>query len=88
MSTLSTSEKAPILNHLGEPLTQAGHGAASSAPEVALPFFDGGAIWIEGVAVGTATITATRTSDGATAELQVTVSEEPFSITLGTPVPK
>lgn len=91
MATLTTLEKAPVIdgngNQLGAP-NQTLYDVASSAPTIlSIEWVDWRAVAV-GQAPGVATITATRLSDGAVASVEVTVTEGPFDIDLGTPEPK
>lgn len=83
---LTTLQKAQILDEAGNPLHQGTHAATSSDPAVA-SIGDGGGftLAVVGNSAGTATITATRNADGATATLtvEVTAPATPFAITLG-----
>lgn len=88
MATLTTLEKAPVLddadNHLGE-----SYDVQSSDTAVATTAKATGQLWyVYGAGVGTTTLTATRIADGGTATLEVTVSAAPFVIKLGAPVAK
>ena len=88
MAIISTTQKAPVLDQDGVQLTSAEASVFSSDPAVASIDWAAG-IYVVGQTVGTVTLTATRLSDGSTAELDVeVVADAPFSISLGTPVPK
>lgn len=90
MASLTTLEKAQILDDAGTPLNSGSYSATSSNPAVA-SIGDGGGFTLAvlGQSAGTATITATRNADGETATLEVTVtSGAPFTISLGVPSPK
>lgn len=89
-NTLTTAEKAELL------VTQAG---ASVYPATVVDSPTGivafavvtdtagvNHFYVEGVAVGTTTLTATY--GGSTGTLDVTVTEAPLTLTLGTPEPK
>lgn len=87
MYTLTTSEKAPLLDDHDTPVESA--TTVSSDTEVATISNEGGVTFVVAVGPGTATISATRWSDNATASLEVeVVNETSFQIKLGTPVPK
>ncbi len=90
MATLTTLQYAVVQDGNGVDLG-GGYGVTSSDPLIAsIGSGPGGTIAVVGQSVGTATITATRNMDGATATLDVTVTAdaEGFSIQLGTPAPK
>ena len=89
MSTLSTTQKAPVLDQDGTHLTNADASLFSSDTAVASIEWQAGPLYVVGQTVGTCTVTATRLSDNSTAELTVeVVADAPFSISLGTPEPK
>ncbi len=90
MAQLTTLEYAPVLDGNGVNLFPGTYSAVSSDPAVASigqSGLGGGAtIVVNGLSAGTATITATRNVDGATASLDVTVTAaNGFTIQLGTP---
>ena len=90
MATLNALNKAPVLNQDGIQITSIGHQLASSDTGVASVAYEPGSgnWWATGVAAGTATLTATRTLDGAVATLEVTVTAAvPFAISLGAESP-
>lgn len=88
MATLNALKKAPILNEAGVALN-AGYTVTSSDTAVASVARPTGSSWyVTGVTAGMATLTATRTLDGAVATLPVeVVAAVPFSISLGAEVP-
>lgn len=90
MATVTTVEKAPILDEAGAQLSPFTHTATTDNPAVASIINVDAKLYVGGVAPGTATVTAIRLADGATATAQVTVTATavPFSITIGTAVPK
>jgi len=90
MATLTTVQKAPILNEDGVHLWTAGYTATSAGTNVATILSQDNHLWIAANQPGTTTITATRVADGATATTDVTVvlPAVPFSITVGAPVAK
>lgn len=86
MATLTTSQKAPVLDGDGTPLLTTGSTVTTSDPAVCgLANFDD-QWWAVAQSPGTCTLTANRS--GSTASLEVTVVAEPFSIQLGAPEPK
>jgi len=92
MATLTTIEKAPVLDGNNAILTGGQYAVVSSdTGVVTLGDFGGNnTVGAFAAGVGTATITATRNADGATATVDVTVVLDPggFAIHLGTPTPK
>lgn len=88
MADLDTSQKAAILNDAGSHISANSFTATSSNPAIANPSTANFKLWVDGIAPGTATITVNRNSDGMSAVLEVTVAEAPFTIHLGTPVPR
>lgn len=87
MPTLTTAQKAPILDQDGVQLLVTSSTVSSSDPEVCTPLNQGENQWYAvAQAPGTCTLTASRGGQNAT--LEVTVIAEPFSIQLGTPEPK
>jgi len=88
-NTIDTTQYAPIEDGNGVALPPGSFSATSSDPAVASIGSAPGAIAVVGQAAGTATITATRNADGATATLTVTVTgADAFTIQLGAPQPK
>lgn len=90
MATLTTQEKALILLDDDSPCLYPAFTGVSSDTSVCT-VGDGGEFRLACIAqgIGTATITMTRASDGATADLEVTVTADAgFAIHLGTPEPK
>jgi uncharacterized protein YjdB len=85
---MNTTQKAPVLDQDGVQLTVGTSSVVSSDPGVARVDWEAGPITISGISAGTATITATRALDSATAELEVEVTDAPFAISLGNPVPR
>lgn len=90
MASITTLEKAPVLDQDGASLVSGTHTVISSDPAVAkLEFGTSYSWWVIGQIIGTATVTATRLADGATADLEVeVVAGTPFAITLGPAVPR
>ena len=90
MATLSTTERAPILDANDSALASAQYSVASSDDTVVSVTELFGSLYAVGESAGTATLTATRTADGAESDpLEVTVtSAGSFQIHLGTPQPK
>lgn len=95
MATLLITDKAPILDQDGQHIGiigQTTHAVESSDPTVASIDWPYWQPFVVAQSLGTATITATRLVDGAVATLEVEVVTAaplpPFSISLGTPVPK
>lgn len=88
-NTLTTLEKATIDDGTDHALAAGSFAATSSDPAVASVASSGGFWYCLGQSAGTATITATRNADGATATVDVTVTTgSGFTIHLGTPSPK
>lgn len=94
MATLTTAEKAPIVDADGVQLGAQGQTlydiATSDAGVVVVSWEDWRPVAVA-QAVGEATLTATRLADGAVATLDVEVvaaTLPPFTIDLGAPVPK
>lgn len=91
MADLDTTHWAPILDQSDAPLFPGSFSAVSSDPTVAqIVQGTGGVLAVAGRATGTATITATRNSDGATASVDVTVEAVgpgEFTIHLGAAQP-
>lgn len=91
---LTSLELAPIQDGNGANLWPGAYSATSSDPLVAsigqVGLGGGAYIVVNGLSAGTATITATRNVDGATATLDVTVTSAgaAFTIQLGTPSPR
>ncbi len=87
MATLTTLQKADVLDQDGDNLFTSTHSVISSDPAVARMEQGNGYSWmVAGQTVGEATITATRLADGATASLEVeVVPGTPFAITLAVP---
>jgi hypothetical protein len=85
---VSSLEKAPVLNGSGEPLATTEASVAGTSAAVFTTAVEDGIHYVVGQGPGTATLNATRTSDGAQAAVEVTVTAVPFSISIGTPVPK
>lgn len=89
MATLTTVEKAPILDQAGLNLTSSNAQIAISDTAIVTAVLVAGKWYASAGVPGTATITATRLADGSTATLDVTVvAATPFAISLGTAVPK
>ena len=88
MATLNALMKAPIQNESGGNLAT-GYSVTSSDPSVVKIQSYAGVPNAVGVTAGNATITATRTLDGAIATLDVEVIPVavPFSISLGAESP-
>ena len=89
MATLNALKKAPILDQNGANLAT-GHTVTSSDPAVVAisKGLSNSPFYAVGIAAGLATVTATRTLDGAIATLDVEViAAVPFAITLGAEVP-
>lgn len=85
MATLNALKRAPILNQDGVHIG-GDHVVTTSNPTVAAlsQAYGNYQWWVVGVKGGTATITATRNTDGAVATLEVDVlAAAPFSIALG-----
>jgi uncharacterized protein YjdB len=77
-----------LLDQDGVQLTTAGSSVVSSDNAVALAVAEPGGFVIAGISAGAATITAVRGLDGADATLEVTVTDAPFKISLGSPIPR
>jgi uncharacterized protein YjdB len=89
MNTIDTTQYAPLQDGGGANLNPSSYSATSSDPAVASIGSAPGAIAVVGQSAGTATITAVRNADGATATLEVTVTTASgFTIQLGAPQPK
>lgn len=90
MADLTTQEYAYILDASDAPLPTANYAAVSSDPTIAaIVLGNNSTHCVDGRAAGTATITVTRNSDGATATLDVTVEAATpgtFSVHLGPPI--
>lgn len=88
MATLNALNKAPILNQSDEPLGVGSFSVTSSDAMVAQAFIADGQWLAKGISAGTATLTATRLVDSATATLAVEViAASPFTIHLGAESP-
>lgn len=95
MATLLLTDKAPLLDqdgvHIGT-VGQTTHTVASSDPAVASIDWPNWQPFVVAQSVGITTVTAVRLADGAEATLEVEVvtaaALPPFSISLGTPLPK
>ena len=86
MYTLTTSQKAPLLDENDEPLS--GATLTSSNNGIAYAENQGEAgLFVVAQAPGTATITATRGSETASLEVEV-IQSNTFQIKLGAAVPK
>ena len=90
MPTLTTIEKAPILNEAAVHLSTSMATVVSSDPAVVSINTTSSKFFANGVTPGQATVTATRIADGSQASVlvEVVVPATPFAITLGTPVAK
>lgn len=92
MATITTLQKAPVLDANDAPITGGAYAAVSSDTTVVTVGDFGGNNTLGAFAagIGTATISVTRNADGAVATVDVTVVLDPngFAIHLGTPVPK
>ena len=90
MADLDTTQRAPLLLEDDSPVDPRQYTAVSSNAGVASVADSGGyQLAAYGNAAGTATITVTRLSDGATATVDVSVdAAEGFTVHLGTAVPK
>lgn len=87
MATLTTAQRAAILDQDGTQLLVGSSTVSSSDAAVCAPLNQGDNQWYAvAQAPGTCTLTASR--GGQSATLEVTVVAEPFSIQLGTPEPK
>lgn len=81
---LNALKKAPILNEAGVALAATKYSAVSSNPAAVAIVTSSGNLFAQGIAAGTATVTATRLLDGATATLDIEVfAAVPFTISLG-----
>lgn len=88
MATLNALKKAPILDQDGVNIEAPAYSVTTSDPLVAPVSYPGYKWHVSGLAAGTATITATRTLDGAVAVIGVeVVAPAPFSISLGAESP-
>ena len=88
MAILNALKKAPILDQDGAIITAPAYSVTTSDPLVAPVSYPGYQWHVSGLAAGLATITATRTLDGAVAVLEVeVVAPAPFAISLGAEVP-
>ena len=88
MATLNALKKAPILDQDGAVITAPAYSVTTSDAAVAPVTYPGYEWHVTGQAAGSATITATRTLDGAVAVLEVeVVAATPFSISLGAESP-
>ena len=90
MASITTLQRAPILDGLNANLGAGGYSVVSSDTSVAtIAAFENYNLYVVSADVGTATITATRLADNATATLDVSViASDPFTIQLGAPVAK
>lgn len=89
MTTLTTIQKAPILDQDGNQLTTVTSTVFSSDNNIVGIDYASGPVFAVGTGSGTATLTAHRLIDGTSATLEVTVTNgAPFSITLGAPLPR
>lgn len=89
MVTIAALNKRQVLGPTGEPLDNRTNLVATSDANIAATR-DGAenTVWVVGIAAGTATISATRLTDGAVASVEVTVTAgAPFTISLGDEVP-
>lgn len=87
MATLTSAQKAPLLDELDQQLQVGVHNVVSDDNAVAQATNIGDLWWIVAIAPGSCTINATSPG-GATASLPVDVTQATFQIHLGTPVPK
>ena len=78
MPTLTTVQKAPLLDETGTQILGTAATVTSANPLVATTVVSNSRWWVSAGTPGTTTITATR----------VTAPAVPFSISLGAPVPK
>lgn len=90
MNTIDTTQYALILDGNGNALSPSQFSATSSDPTIAsIGTGANGGLAVVGQTAGTATITAHRNADGATATLTATVTTAAgFTIQLGAPAPK
>jgi hypothetical protein len=89
MNTMTTAQKAQILDQDDQPLTAARHNISSDSPAVGFDVSDPSGTWaIAGSGAGVAILTAFDKVTGASATMEVTVTLPPFAIHLGTAVPK
>lgn len=87
MATLTTAQKAPLLDQDGNQLQVGVESASSSDNAVAYCENQNNLWYVVAAVAGTCTVTASR-SGFAPATLEVTVTEATFSIQLGAPEPK
>jgi alpha-beta hydrolase superfamily lysophospholipase len=88
MATLTTAEKAPLLLE-GSPVTQGQIGSSDPAvASIVMQTVEGGPAecYVVGQSAGACIVTLSL--DGQIGSLEVTVTEAPLDITLGTPEPK
>lgn len=92
MENIDTGNWYPLLDQSNAALAQAAFAVVSSDPTVVNLVTGANSTHVlNPVAAGTATITATRNSDGAVASLDVTVTQgatAAFEIHLGAAIPK
>ena len=86
MATLTNAEKALILVD-GESVTPEDAAVSSTANVIAsTPVGADGFVYVQGNLAGVATINVTK--DGRSGSVEVTVTDAPLAVTLGTPEPK